>query len=284
MILLDVFMTEAIWEKLWLLLILIAAIARYDSFKSFWTDTYGVLLLLTCLGLIGQALVTRVTSPLPTDYMTYFHAFGFAAVASLIHVEKLVQWAAAFVIACGALLLMFSDGYWKYISPTLGIDRTKSNPNDTIVYEPWVKTTLRGFEGVTMPQSTVDGMNRLVQSEVAKKKDLRVLNMSELTPLALSMNYTPQVNQPLWYHLHVGIFDREVELLCQRVSHKEYDVVLFEDIPSLNNFYPYQIRDTLQKYYHMSDKFMAPRKLQDSWVEVYTIPSDSVNNEQYEHE
>jgi hypothetical protein len=36
--------------------------------------------------------------------------------------------------------------------------------------------------------------------------------------------------------------------------------VLFEYIPTLNNFYPFRIRDTLLRYYTVADSFPAPRR------------------------
>lgn len=268
--LLDAFMAEALWEKVWLALILVVAVIRYPTVKSLWSDTPALSLLLITLGLIGQAIITRVTSPLPTNHMTYFHAFAFAVVAAFANLDWLKRWVPVTLVTLFTLAVIFSDGYWKYAKPVLNINREKTNPNDTVVHEPWVRSQLDGFSNVSMPKSTVDGMERLVRTYAQKESGLRVLNMTELTPLALSLNYTPPTDQPLWYHLRVGIFQREVDMLCDRIKRREYDLVLFEDIPSLNNFYPYQIRETLRQHYTQTDRFLAPRKLQDSWIEVYT--------------
>ena len=65
-------------------------------------------------------------------------------------------------------------------------------------------------------------------------------------------------------------FKREVDTLCLRVRRREYDLVLFEDIPDLTHFYPYQVRDSLRKYYQHDFDFLAPRKLENSTIEVYS--------------
>lgn len=122
-----------------------------------------------------------------------------------------------------------------------------------------------------MPAATAEGIQRLL-NDIPHTGKLKVLNMSELTPLALSMNYTPPTNQPLWYHLNIGIFDKEVDEFCQRVARHEYDVVLFEDIPDLTHFYPYRVRDALREHYVVKDSFLAPRKLENSMIEVYVKP------------
>ena len=120
-----------------------------------------------------------------------------------------------------------------------------------------------------MPQETVVGLQKIVELPIAKKANLKVLNMSELTPLALELGFTPPVNQPLWYHLNIGIFQKEVDELCWRVKNEEYDLVLFQDIPGLVHFYPYQVQDTLKAYYQLNQSFLAPRKLENSVVEVW---------------
>jgi hypothetical protein len=276
--LLDAFMAEALWEKVWLALILVVVVIRYPTVKSLWSDTPALSLLLITLGLIGQAIITRVTSPLPTNHMTYFHAFSFGVVGAFANPGLLKRWVPVTLVTLVTLAVIFSDGYWKYAKPILKINREKTNPNDTIDYEPWIRTRLEGFSKVSMPQSTVEGMERLIERYGQREPGLRVLNMTELTPLALSLNYTPPVNQPLWYHLRVGIFQREVDLLCDRIKNHQYDLVLFEDIPSLNNFYPYQIREALRQHYTQTDRFLAPRKLEDSWIEVYTNQTPSSNS------
>ena len=46
--------------------------------------------------------------------------------------------------------------------------------------------------------------------------------------------------------------------------------LLFEYIPYLNNFYPFEVRDCLLEHYQKADQFTAPRKPSlQAWVEVY---------------
>ena len=75
--------------------------------------------------------------------------------------------------------------------------------------------------------------------------------------------------QPLWYHLNVGIFDKEVREISGKIKNNYYDIVLFEDIPFLNNFYPDSLRNDLRIYYPKTGDLFAPRKLEDSVIEVY---------------
>ena len=124
-----------------------------------------------------------------------------------------------------------------------------------------------------MPEKTVEGIDRLLQLPVLqqKKQDVALLNMSELTPLAHAIGYElpTGVDQPLWYHLGVSAFPPQVDEYCRRIANREYDVVLFEYIPYLNNFYPFEVRDRLKEHYRLIDTFPAPRSDGYSPIEVY---------------
>lgn len=266
----DVFFMEALWEKLYLSIIaILLIIGGRQKIRSVISDSNQVYLAILCLGLIGQAIVTRVSSPLPTDHMTYFHAFGFILIAQLTPVYQSAEKFKTVAVLTLVIVMSFSPGYWKYVKGYLGLAISNEDAEIPWNKSPWVASNVKGFEKVKMPPETIDGINRLLSSDIAQKEDLKVLNMSELTPLALNMDYEPLPDQPLWYHLNVGIFQREVDMLSERVRNKEYDLVLFEDIPGLVHFYPYQVRDTLRKYYRLQDTFLAPRKLENSVIEVY---------------
>lgn len=266
----DVFFMEAVWEKIYLslfaILLIIGGKQKINAIAKNHNQAYLAIL---CIGLIGQAIITRVSSPLPTNHMTYFHAFGFVLLTTLSPVYHSVEKFRTVAVLSMVIVLSFSSGYWKYVKGYLGL--TISNEDAEIPWNksPWVTSNIKGFKKIKMPPETIEGIKKLLSSDIAEKEDLKVLNMSELTPLALNLDYKPLPDQPLWYHLNVGIFQREVEMLCERVKNQEYDLVLFEDIPGLVHFYPYQVRDTLRKYYQLEDTFLAPRKLENSTIEVY---------------
>lgn len=120
-----------------------------------------------------------------------------------------------------------------------------------------------------MPEATIQGIRNIVNLELGEHP--KVLNMTELTPLAYELNYEPPTDQPLWYHLNVGIFQKEVDMLNSRIMDKAYDLVLFQSIPGLDNFFPYEIQATLKEEYNLIDTFEAPRKRSEgySFIEVY---------------
>ena len=98
-----------------------------------------------------------------------------------------------------------------------------------------------------------------------------VLNMTELTPLARELNFTEDKGpmEPLWYHLGVCMFNREADTVCARIGRGGYDLVLFEYVPGLNNFYPFRVRDSLKAHYELIDSFLAPRRPTNGTIEVY---------------
>jgi hypothetical protein len=65
------------------------------------------------------------------------------------------------------------------------------------------------------------------------------------------------------------MFNRQLATFKQKVWDHHYDLVLFEYAPGLNNFFPFALRDELQKHYHQVDTFLAPRRPTNATIEVY---------------
>ena len=72
------------------------------------------------------------------------------------------------------------------------------------------------------------------------------------------------------------MFNRQAEIYESRIREHYYDLVLFEYIPTLNNFYPFRVRDALRQHYQLVDSFWAPRRGLDTKgeIEVYIKPRD----------
>jgi hypothetical protein len=124
-----------------------------------------------------------------------------------------------------------------------------------------------------MPEKTIEGIKRITNLPLVKEDGprLKVLNMTELTPLAKIIGYVPETGSeiPLWYHKNVAIYEREIKEYENKIQKNYYDIVLFEYIPILNNFYPFEIRNTLKKDYEQVDEFPGPRRNGYSVIEVY---------------
>jgi len=137
----------------------------------------------------------------------------------------------------------------------------------------WIFSDLPAFAKIYMPPSTVHGMTRLQQLPVVKEKreQLKMLNMTELTPLAQAMPYKLETGSdyPLWYHLGVGMFNRQLKTFGEKIRNHHYDVVLYEYAPGNNNFFPFALRYELQHHYKKVDEFLAPRRPTNATIEVY---------------
>ncbi len=69
------------------------------------------------------------------------------------------------------------------------------------------------------------------------------------------------------------MFNKQAEMFENRIVNKEYDIVLFEYIPTLNNFYPFRVRESLISHYQKVDSFMAPRRGDTKGIiEVFVKP------------
>ncbi len=287
------------WIKFYLLIIVILLPICFKDFKTLYRVKAEALFLLLTLGMLAEAAIFQVTSYTPPDNNIFFHSFAFAY---LLHLLKRI-WPPLelarphIIIICAAgILLWWSGTYWKYIQRIAGgvfqsNETTKSVTGENIVNRKtymidtdsaeipmgkWVQVKLKSFDRISVPKPTADGIDRLLNMSLVKQsKNINVLNMTELTPLAEETPYSLERNPqlPLWFHLGVGMFNRQAELYEKRIRDHYYDLVLFEYVPRLNNFYPFRIRDSLKLYYRLTDTFTAPRRGDtQGTIEVYIKP------------
>jgi hypothetical protein len=277
------------WIKFYLFLMVLLAVMRYRNMAVLRADRRGALLLFVVVGILGEAAVLQVTSYTPPDNNIFFQSFAIAGIFTFLAALAPGMFAGrriAIVLAAG-VMVWWSSVWWKYTQRLTGplfpkasnVSLTGENVvnRDTYMLDPdsarrprdipteeWVECGLPAFRRVTMPAPTADGIHRLMGMDLVRggAGNLRVLNMSELTPLAREIPYRLERNPglPLWYHLGVGMFNRQADSFSVRIREHYYDLVLFEYIPNLNNFYPFRIRDSLHLHYAQVDSFPAPRR------------------------
>ncbi len=283
----DEFLSNSSWIKFYVLVIIVILIVNVKNVKVFFGDKSEMIFLLLTIGILVQAAIFQVTSYTPPDNNIFFHSFAFVYILSKLPLSINFQHTSRTVILAGLVMLWWSGVYWKYVDRVLTRVFPQSEEVDpnvvsrhtyvistdtTIDDSAWKFSDIEVFKRVYMPEPTVEGINRILDLSVVKEKgDLKVLNMSELTPLAYAMDYKLEVgdNYPLWYHKGVSMFDREEEIIIQKIEDQYYDLVLFEYIPFLNNFYPFNVRDALIQNYQKTDEFLAPRRPTNVNIEVY---------------
>jgi hypothetical protein len=293
----DEFLSASQWIKFYLLLIVLIVLANYKSLRQLLNDKRNTLFLLLTLGILAEASILQVTSYTPPDNNIFFHSFAFAYILSMIvRYFNLEFYKPRFIITTGLIMLLWWSGvFWKYLqrvtqnflvskqaqNPTGENIVTRStyllhSPSGEIPMDQWTFSRLHSFSGIYMPKPTVEGVDRLLNLPVVKNtKNLQVLNMTELTPLAVEIPYQLETGPeiPLWYHLGVSLFNKQAEEYEKKIVQRKYDLVLFEYVPSLNNFYPFRVRDTLLHHYQKIDSFPAPRRGEtQGTIEVFLKP------------
>jgi len=75
--------------------------------------------------------------------------------------------------------------------------------------------------------------------EIAKANpnvDLKVLNISELTPIYAELGSAPPLHYPLWYHAKISLFPKEIKLIDRDIDHNQFDVILLQNAHGQANF------------------------------------------------
>jgi hypothetical protein len=284
----SIILGESRWEKLYLFVITLVALIKFKKPREFFFDKREFLFFLLTLGLLAEAFVFQVTSYVPKNNNIFFHAFCFSFILASMDTDYFGKKSIVFIILLASVSFLWSESYWKYVDRSLISKPTESSkgvgitsfilpiPSDTLRYSDastWVLSETKAFKGILMPKSTVNGIQQILNMGIVREKGnkLKVLNMTELTPLALEMGYPLTKNKPMWYHLGVGMFEKEKDQFCKEIENGEYDLVLFEDIPALNNFYPFEIKECLKKTYILQNSFKAPRSDLQGTIEVYSL-------------
>lgn len=287
----DAVFGESRWIKFYIMTGVFIMLSRIPNFQAFLYEKRQMLFFLFTMGIMVQAFIIQVTSYTPPNNNIYFHSFAFAFIIANVNFN--IRFNRIWVFAIGIVMIFFwwSGVYWKYVdrivkrylpqiekeqdpSEVVSINTYVESQKDTsftnIGMSEWKLSGMKAFENVYMPEPAIKGMERIKEMDVIKNNDdPEVLNMSELTPLAYELGYDYPSGQPLWYHQNVSIFDREIAQICDNIKNDKYDLVLFEVIPNLNNFYPETIRTCLKTHYRQTDKFIAPRRPTNAWIEVY---------------
>lgn len=275
------------WIKVYLAAWLIIVLIKYQRNKNFITNRKEVLFALFTFCILIQAMLVQVTSYIPHNVNIYFHSIAFAFIIASLSPGFEIKKTWTLALISFTILFWWSSDYWRYgqriidrVSPGLLTSKRSHNQiskytwfvqTDTIKAAPivWKTCQYKAFKNILLPEGTIAGIDSIMKLPVVKTPGLKVLNMSELTPLAEEIGFVPLMHQPLWFHKNVSMFKREIDSLCLKISGNEYDLVLFEVIPNLNEFYPEEVRNCLQKHYRKVNTFQAPRDNATNVIEIY---------------
>ncbi len=268
----------AYFEKFFLLIIILFVLDKARAGIVFFADKHEVIFTVVCIGIIGQALIVPVTSPVPEKNEVFFYAFGFAyCLANLRLNIDLNRW--AYLAVTFALVVFWWTGiYWRNVQRIIAKRPNIVKENEEAGKHKYrLAKEYKSMEKLYLAENTLDGIRKILELDVVKntpKDKIKVLNMSELTSLAYEMPFTPLINQPMWFHQTVSIFEKEVDEFCKKVEAHEYDLVIFESVSpkEVINFFPEDVHKCLDKNYKFEFSFLAPRHPEESYVYVYTKP------------
>lgn len=264
------------WQKFYLFIMVLIILDKLRHGANFYIDKKEFLFAFLCLAFILEGLIIQVTSDEPPYGEDFFHAFGFVFIFSHLRLNlDLHRW---YYLGASLVLIVFwwTGIYWRNIQRVVVKKPVAvANAEEETVNHYRLAKEFKTMEKLYLAETTIEGINKIKALDVVKnKKDLKVLNMSELTSLAYEIPFTPLTNQPMWFHQTVSIFQKEVDEFCMKVKNKEYDLVLFQSIPmnEVINFYPEDVKDCLMENYKHEFSFLAPRNPAESYIHVFTKP------------
>ncbi|MFT4739247.1 MAG: hypothetical protein ACI83B_000277 [Sediminicola sp.] len=288
--LLDEFLGASKWLKFYLLIVVGIILYQVKDIRQFIVEPRKVVPLFIVLFILAQAAVIQITSYTPLDGNVYFHSFFVALLLFIFQKEFLVEKPFNFWVILFLIGFWWSNVYWVRFARGKVLPMLAKPKQEEVISKNtylldtassqkmnrgnWVvPKSLETFKGIKIPQETIDGVKKLKEMPILNKQDIRVLNMTELTPLAYEFDLPYEAGEkvPLWYHKGVAFFDREVEIYCQKIEAGHYDLILFQDIPDVNNFYPYEVQECIVDNYVYQFKFLAPRIPEISYIYVYSL-------------
>lgn len=266
----------AYFEKFFIFVIVLFVLDKARTGKEFFNNKREVIFALISLAIIFQALIIPVTSPVPERNEVFFYAFGFAyCLANLRLNIDLSRW--YYLAVCMTFVVFWWTGiYWRNVQRVIAKKPVAVEKNEQQAQHKYrLAKEYKTMEKLYLAESTLEGIGKIKNLEVVKNtKEIKVLNMSELTSLAHEIPFTPLINQPMWFHQTVSIFQKEVDEFCVKVENKEYDLVIFESVSTAEviNFYPEDVLNCLKANYKYEFTFLAPRTPEESYIHVFTKP------------
>lgn len=132
---------------------------------------------------------------------------------------------------------------------------------------------LTAFNGSYLPQETISALEQLatdIHVQDHSEKNLKMLNISELTPLYAALSILPPKGMPLWYDSNVILFNREVKKIESYIKNSEFDIILIQFTHhDINRDYNLLIKaaDENANYFQPSySKFRSPAGAESSCI------------------
>jgi hypothetical protein len=224
-------------------LFLPACIAFYFAYRTVRMDILFAGIFFIC------AFIVSSTSGL--DYTAFFFFLFLPLLIQTVTDRQLVsnRWVSALLILATMSCIAFPAKYaYRLVQTTV---LAKAEPFSfrhvyvTRPVQPYPQS-MPYFKNVMGSDDSLVMIERL--QEIAKTNPdvaLKVLNISELTPIYAELGSAPPLHYPLWYHTKISLFPREIEMIDRDIDENKFDIVILQNAHGQANFEEFLAR--LQK-------------------------------------
>lgn len=239
-------------------LFLPACIAFYFAYRTMRMDILFAGIFFIC------SFVVSSTSGL--DYTAFFFFLFLPLLVQTVSDRRLVsnRWVSALLVFVVMTCIAFPAKYiYRLVQTTI---LAKAEPFSfrhvyvTRPVQPYPKS-MPYFKNVMGSDDSLVMIEKL--QEIAKDNPntaLKVLNISELTPIYAELKSEPPLHYPLWYHTKISLFPREIKIIDQDIDDNTFDIVILQNAHGQANFEEFLSR--LQKnsqYQTLREKgFVSP--------------------------
>ena len=215
-------------------LFLPACIAFYFAYRTVRIDLLFSGIFFIC------AFIVSSTSGL--DYTAFFFFLFLPLLVQTVVDERLVKkrWLSVILVVAVMTCIAFPAKYlYRLVQTTLLAKAEPFSFRYVYVTRPVqaYPESMLYFKNVMGSNDSIAMIEKL--QEIAKANPnvaLKVLNISELTPIYAELGSTPPLHYPLWYHTKTSLFPKEIKLIDQDIDNNQFDVILLQDAHGQANF------------------------------------------------
>lgn len=227
-------------------LFLPACIAFYFAYRTVRMDLLFAGIFFIC------AFIVSSTSGL--DYTAFFFFLFLPLLVQTVMDKQLVQkrWLSVLLVVAVMTCIAFPAKYlYRLVQTTVLAKAEPFSFRHVYVTRPVqaYPESMPYFKNVMGSNDSILMIEKL--QEIVKAKPnvaLKVLNISELTPIYAELGSAPPLHYPLWYHTKISLFPKEIKLINQDIDKNHFDIVLLQNAHGQANFEEFLTR--LQKNPH----------------------------------
>ena len=222
-------------------LFLPACIAFYFAYRTLRIDLLLAGIFFLC------SFVVSSTSGL--DYTGFFYFLFLPLLLQTVLDRQLIKkkWLSILLLVATLSCLAFPSKYlFRLVQTTVLAKAEPYSFRHVYITRPVqaFPNTMPAFKNVMGSSDSLVMINELQQifkepiaaSKGQRGTELKVLNISELTPLYAELGSRPPLHYPLWYHTDVALFPREIQIIDRDIDDGEFDVVILQNAHGRANF------------------------------------------------